>query len=357
MNKTHADWCSRLEAELTESSVARPRNLTYRPSSFPICGRLKAIERARTLALREPPRQRETFRNDTYLSVGTALHACWQRWLGRIGVLWGDWACQKVSSSRDGNVETRLHCGGQARGWGPAMCPNCGGEMEYAEISFQNHKSIPKAIRPVSAHCDGFTFIGDGKGAPKDGAEGGHSPDTVIEIKTTSKSHADSKSHEPKSTSHLMQASAYAQMAKMAYGLDIKHILYVYVNRDVPWKATIFRYSPDLDGSLLPNQASAFKAGNSYGDSHWDLPTGTCSSAEDAEGFWGYGVQWAACPERAVCFGDRGDGGLAKGDSSRLDAILRQIGDGGGQGGRERPEKGPVGPAKRSFRRSGKSGW
>lgn len=353
MNRLHAEWCSRFEAVLVEASITKPRNLSYRPSSFPICGRMKAIERARTLAMGEPPKQRETFRNDTYLNLGTAIHACWQRWLGRIGVLWGDWTCTRVSSTREGNVETRIHCGGERRGWGPALCPNCNSEMEYAEISFQNHKGIPKAIRPASAHCDGFTFIGDGKGSPQAGSESGALPDTVIEIKTTSKSHADSKVHEPKSDSHFMQASAYAQMANMAYGLDIKHILYVYVNRDVPWKATMFRYAPNLDPNLLKDQAATFKAGATYGESHWNLPEGNCSSAEDAEGFWGHGVQWAACPERSVCFGDKGDGGLAKGDSSRLEAILGRFRDGTAPEAGNRQEK----AGKRAYRCSGKAGW
>lgn len=107
------------------------RQPRLRVSGFPFCG-LKAAYMKMAGYVGEDGDSLKEF----YCDVGTAAHTVFQRSLGSLGKIYGDWKC------RDAKCGTITHFSRRNK------CPKCGKEMEYVEFEVT-------AYRHVSGHTDG----------------------------------------------------------------------------------------------------------------------------------------------------------------------------------------------------------
>ena len=117
---------------------------TLRASGIPICQWHACLSKVYEEFPEEKPPETTSFRFDYYVSVGTAVHTVYQRWLGRLGYLYGDFMCTDCKHIVRGHL-----------GW-PEKCPTKGCNInvwEYIELKL--HDTI-KGSDLKSAHCDGL---------------------------------------------------------------------------------------------------------------------------------------------------------------------------------------------------------
>lgn len=311
-----------LLSDLKRLSYTVEMESSFRTSGLPVCGRLVALQTLRKAAYGRLIR-RERFTSDTYYRVGTAIHEVYQSGLGRLGVLYGNWKCPKTTRTWVAEHEERVvHCGFKESGWGSRPCPKCGTTTEYVELKLHetdHRRLIPEPLPLLkSSHTDGLLHLSEG-GVFIRPSDRTTQPNTVLEIKSCSGNYMRTKSKKPKSDSHALQASAYVQLIREAYGFPIKQILFVYVNRDHPFQAHGFFFKP-LEGPILRENAVKFMAGRAYTRTGV-LPAGRCKTVADAVGFEWSGLAWAGCPSENDCFGADGEGGLHAGDEEMLDGL------------------------------------
>lgn len=306
---------------LRKSEWYSPRRVSFRPSSFPICPRLVALNELRKSTTPDGEVfQVNKFVSEPYFGVGTVCHEVHQQGLGRIGALYGIWRCphKKVIHTGDaagGRVLTEtLHCNYSIEQWGTTKCPRCLAEGRVRWLEFEEYNLQPMAdhLGLSSAHTDGAMYLGDGSHSYPIPPDSDLRPDAVLELKTTSQDDFDGRT-EPKSQSHVEQASAYVELLRALKGWDIKHIVYGYINRNHPWQVKFFRHDPLPPGTVRRN-AIRFHLGRRWPKDLPVLPNGLCKSVEDAIGFRWWGMEWMGCPESQTCFGGNGKGGLSAGE-------------------------------------------
>lgn len=329
MSKSQPDFKEHLyelTRKLRHSNYRRKRRVQFRPSSFPICSRLVALHRLRQMMYGDRVFEMAPFTAETYFAAGHMFHEVYQNWLGKIGAIYGIWKCPHKDVFWDSpTVERRIHCGYQTEQWGSSWCPRCRANDRATMLAFEEYNLQPAAseIGLYSAHTDGCMYLGDGTHGYPIPPRADVTPDTILELKTTSQ--ADFKARtEPKSYGHIEQASTYAELLRKLKGWDIKHIVYGYINRNHPWQVKFFRHEP-LPESILRQNAWRYHLGRHYPDGINRLPEGNCGTIEDAEGFRWYGLKWLGCAERHTCFGPDGNGGLAAGERTWVDDALVKI--------------------------------
>lgn len=117
--------------ELSSSSRLYPYKHVMRVSSFPFCPREYVLAQY----WKEPLYSNETYALAHYADIGTLQHTALQMWLGRGGILFGNWECERCSHT----VSNQL---------GPQNCLKHG-EMTFVEYSYYDAKT------GMTGHSDG----------------------------------------------------------------------------------------------------------------------------------------------------------------------------------------------------------
>jgi hypothetical protein len=211
----------------------------------------------------ELPGRRESFAKDFYTEIGTAVHTVVQRWLGRLGVLYGDWRCPRCT---DVVYRDRL---------GTARC-DCGAETVYEELAFDGKPS---------GHCDGLIKLGELTPGEKDFA--------VLEVKTTSERRLDQviKPQGPP-LNYRLQATNYTYRLQQL-GYNLVGVMFLFVPRDSPRKMHAIWVHPKRVTAINQAMLKEYEATVAALDSgDFSKLSGTCSKPEDGEG----------CPYRPNCF-------------------------------------------------------
>ena len=183
----------------------RPRSLDFWGSGLPFCPRAFWLDR-RT----GPVAKLENAEGQCRMDQGTAIHAVVQRWLGKAGILFGDWVCPECSFL----IKDHL-------GLPSEVCPDHKRELRYQErrIDYQ-----------------GLILKPDGILKPKERS-------ILLEIKTTS-SYSYQGTKEPREK-HVYQANAYACVLR-ELGFDLAGAWIWYVSVDNPLRdVKSFAFSPD----------------------------------------------------------------------------------------------------------------
>lgn len=194
-----------------------------RASGIPICQWHACLSQIYEKIPEERPNESRGFKFEFYVEVGTVVHTVYQRWLGRLGFLFGDYQCLECK------VMVKNHLG-----W-PKSCPteNCKiNKWEYVEIKL--HDTI-KDTDLKSAHCDGliqFPWM-----------EENHY--YLVDFKTCSlatlpdpKTRLTSAYHKK----YLTQTGFYHYLLEEK-GFKIDGTLFWFVPRDNPMKASIIHYN------------------------------------------------------------------------------------------------------------------
>lgn len=169
------------------------RPMTFRGSSLPFCPRAFWFDRQQG-----PLPQWMCFKSEANLSRGTALHSTTQKWLGRTGLLYGDWSCPVCGAEQTNTV-------------GPHYCPEHRKELVYREywLSYKGFRG----------YADGLILLKDNLFA-------------LLEIKTMNSSNF-LKTTTPK-LEHFYQANAYAGVFRASKNLNVNHLWLWYVSADYP---------------------------------------------------------------------------------------------------------------------------
>lgn len=182
--------------QMTETSE---QPCTFRASSMPICGRKFSFSQVLK------PEDKQATVSDFVLSlqssIGTAMHSTVQRWLGKFGILFGDWSCPKC------HREKLKHLG-------TPICKKCDLEMVYKELDLK-HQTVG-----VTGHPDGILRVG--------------SKWVGFELKTKSQRTVDEIS-KPIETHVRFQTACYAVLLEMVFGIKLDEYAIFYISRDTPW--------------------------------------------------------------------------------------------------------------------------
>lgn len=202
--------------KLLEASKRKKWSNRFRASSLPAC-QLKHLWFAFDEKLDEQPGERRGFFNDFFMDLGTAIHTTTQRWLGRLGVLFGDWACENFDCEHfhdrddDGEVIPVI----RAR-FGPQKCSNCRHQLIYSEFKFSGKPG---------GHCDGLIKLGELTPEDDDFA--------VLEIKSAGEKAIARFKEQGLPYSYEMQASEYTFRLR-ELGYNIVGVMFLIIPRDNP---------------------------------------------------------------------------------------------------------------------------
>jgi hypothetical protein len=198
----------RLVGALLEATAPKPHRCEFRGSNMPFC----SVDMALTTVAEWHdflPSVKGSYTSDLYLGMGTVAHSVTQRWLGRQGVLWGDWRCPYCQ---------HLYC------WSnDPTCPKCGRETIYRELAF--------AVGDFTGHCDGFIELPTLKAL------------LLLEIKTTSVG----KLRELPYAEYVAQVTTYREAVRQQHDIDTAGVLFLFLPRD---KFYAMRPVVYLDGDL-----------------------------------------------------------------------------------------------------------
>jgi len=195
------------------------RRLEFRGSGLPFCPRAFFLDR-----VLEPP-NRFGYLDEVVLQRGHAIHEVTQKWLGRSGLLFGNWECPRCLMTLGRSFVDH-------NSYGPAgRCPIHQEELRYQEYEIE--------FEGLIGHPDGLI--------PNEGRE--HTF-TLLEIKT--QAHTGSKAwpgwkelREP-IDHHIEQANAYACIIPAHLGFKITKGWIWYISADRPrWKPKIYEFDPD----------------------------------------------------------------------------------------------------------------
>ncbi len=145
--------------------------------------------------------QAESYMSDFYTSIGTAIHENFQKWAGRMGVLFGNWVCKRCNKVISNS-------------FGPNTC--CNTEMQYKEIEFEKDGLL--------CHFDGIIKVKDKL--------------YLLEIKSISMEKLETEELPYKN--HYSQATTYAYIAKTFLNLPIKGTIILYLARNAHNKYAVF---------------------------------------------------------------------------------------------------------------------
>jgi len=233
---------------LERSGYWSDRRLEFRGSGLPFCPRAFFLDR-----ILEPP-TRFGYLNEVVLQRGHAIHAVVQRWLGRSGLLFGNWECPRCAQTLGRPFILRDSYGP------PGRCPIHREELQYQEyeIEFEGMKCHPDGLVPNECREHAFT---------------------LLEVKT--QAHSGSKAwpgwrdlKEPMHH-HVEQANAYACIVPRVLGFKITKVWVWYISADRPrWKPKVFEFDPNP--KRMERHVRAMRFINRM-DLKGDPPPGVCS--------------------------------------------------------------------------------
>lgn len=234
----------------------RGRNITL--STLPVCPRAFYFEHHAV----DLPVDVRKYNAEVAGGMGDGLHDTWQQWLGRIGVLFGNWECRYKHTT----VQHSHY---------PGSCTVCNQEMRYVEYQIGGTGAVP-------GKCDGIL------------APNPHLPNLVLELKGISDSGWKWLHRGPR-VKHVLQANQAAchfrKNPDEVGGLLVQGFLIVYVKRSDPELEPIVFGSRLLWDQYYDQLEHTVTAVNSVDDP--EPPPGICSSSTCDIGRW---CQW-----RDVC--------------------------------------------------------
>lgn len=228
------------ETLLGRESWKAPYKVQIRPSALPFCqveylfAKLDPIESS----------VGDSFIERIFVNIGTAVHEVLQTYLGRSGLLYGQWKCKKCFWISDPFLGTP-YCGDPKTNWargkdlegnpiGPEDSPCCKGfATRYQEFN------LTDPVSKLKGSCDGLLLVAGRL--------------YLLEAKTKASSAVVRKMNGP-DLPHVHQAGTYAAMATpREWGLDqdIEGIAFCYVPRDYPNRMRWFFH--DLAPETLEN--------------------------------------------------------------------------------------------------------
>jgi len=261
---------NRLINALLEARAVEPWRFSFRASAMPAC-QLQHVWFAMDEHLKDIPRRNKTYFSDFFLEVGTAVHTATQRWLGRLGILFGNWMCESCGRDDKGVPINMI-----ADRFGPQKCSTHKTEMVYEEYEFND---------PPTGHCDGLIKFGEM--TPND------NDFVLLELKTSSTKKIDTeiKPNGPP-MSYKIQATIYAHKLKKR-GFNIVGVLFIFIPRDIPRGMYPVWFKPSrptaVHESLIAAHTATLEALKT-GD--FSTLSGTCVDPSDARD----------CPYRVNCF-------------------------------------------------------
>ncbi len=210
------------------------------------------------------------------MDVGTAVHATTQRWLGRLGVLFGDWACENVwcEQSRNLDKEGEVIPVIRAR-FGPQKCPDCKKACVYSEFKFEDSPT---------GHCDGLIKLG--KITPEE------MDFILLEIKTASLKRIEEFKQNGIPFPYKLQGTIYTKKLRDR-GYNVLGVMFLFIPRDNPRNMWPFMFKPKnvdtIHDNLVEDHDTAKKA---IGTNDYSALSPACATLEDA----------GDCPYRVNCF-------------------------------------------------------
>lgn len=187
-----------------EESKDPGRFFYMRPSGFPYCGLRKVLEAP---ALMEEDERLVTLASAYFTSVGTAAHLVFQKFLGRLGTIVGDWKCPKCKDVK----KFTTYC----------KCKACNIPREYEELEVFYRNT-------VVGHTDALLRLD-----PELGKKSKH---YVIDYKTSAyyktKSKTASKVFPYKS--NVAQIKMYIVLLEECFNIKVDGWCLVYLGRDLP---------------------------------------------------------------------------------------------------------------------------
>lgn len=268
----------RIAANLVDSRIHEDWSLRFRASAMPFC-QLKYAWFVMDKALGELPGSSRKFIADFYMDVGTAVHSAAQRWLSRMGILFGNWRCENplcasafVFDDRGDPVPIVL---GRL---GPQHCPSCGKALVYCELSF---------LDPPTGHCDGLIKYG--------ALTSGELDFVLLEVKTIGdrKLRTEVKVDGPP-MEYKIQVSLYTHKL-IERGYNIKGVLFLFIPREDPQKIWPYWYhvGPKKAARIHDSIFSDYMKAKTCGEAkNFNGLSGSCQTVSDARN----------CPYRVNCF-------------------------------------------------------
>lgn len=216
-----------------------PFEKKLRVSGFPYCGLKHAYE-----TLDEVKAEEGDAMQAFYCGVGTAAHLVFQRWLGARGRIYGDWKCRNPK------------CGFVKPLSRKNVCPKCGSEMLYEELTVRYGKH-------VSGHVDGVFRASDGK-------------IYVIDYKTSSTKviYGQAKNPTFPYAKNKAQIESYCVLIEEVFNIRIEGWLLLYIARDNP---KVFKIVGD---DLSEKRKQKLLGYIKRFDKHYDLVNGGLTHAK-----------------------------------------------------------------------------
>jgi hypothetical protein len=177
-----------------------------RPSGFPYCGLRKALDAPKELAAEEG--RLTTLGSEYFTSVGTAAHSAFQKFMGRMGTIVGDYRCPVCNDVQRFATFSR--------------CTKCKVDRRYDELEvFYKNTCV--------GHTDGLFRV--------DPAKGKKSKHYVIDYKTsafykTSKPALAKKSFPIKN--NVQQIQMYVVLLEAVFNIEVEGWILIYLGRDLP---------------------------------------------------------------------------------------------------------------------------
>jgi len=236
---------------------------SFRASGLPFCQlSFLFFTWSKSLNLDIPPKH-DSFLKDYFTSIGDVVHKVTQKWMGRKGILYGDWECPKCSSI--------------FRSLGIVVCPSCNCECTYKEFDLSDGTPFK------SVHPDGLISI---KNVP------GY---ILMDIKTTSLAKIPKKRFtESYHLNYLMQTAIYDHLLRLPpWNFDIVATLFLLIPRDKPlaYKSIVYKQT---NSSVIYTNAV-----NSYHNALKSLETKNIS---DISGICVDRSSVSDCPWVDICF-------------------------------------------------------
>jgi hypothetical protein len=252
--------------DVQDLNVLKPHRMRFRPSNARPCQ--WAVMLSRVVQADEA----DSFARDFYTTIGKAAHEVVQRWLGRAGVLYGDYSCR---------------CGRTVRSQGePAECPECGRpSWRYQEFDLVRHDTTGLL---ASAKIDGLVRW------PSMPADHYY----LIDIKTCSLKSLPRADVGFTSEYHLHypdQTAVYRVLLAQA-GYQVDGTVFLMVPRDNPRKTTAIVVDQPDPGTTLDELVARWLAASLAGR------TGDLTAIQrDCRGR----LDRPDCPYHRVCWDDR----------------------------------------------------
>jgi len=272
--KTRTLAARNLIDSLQDAKSFEPWHWAFRASGLPLC-QLQVVWFEMDEVLAELPRREQSYMSDFFMAVGTAAHTVTQRWLGRMGILYGNWKCPVCDAVYKDRLGIQMCDGTPSITWGLDLHPPT--ETVYEEFAFDD---LP------TGHCDGLIKL--------PGMTPGDRDFVLLEVKTTQRNKIQAIQSGDFAFNYKLQVSIYADKLR-ARGYNIVDCLFVFVPRDYPRDmATVWFYpatarSSTIHQNMMQEYEATLKA---IKDEDFAGISGICGNLEDAR----------KCPYRVSCF-------------------------------------------------------